>query len=1197
MQDKSRRALTEPLNSYKEYNLIREDLERRTFPLQITGCGDSQKSHLIAALGADSPCCLVLTYREETARQLYENLSFFDQGTVYYPSKDVLFYQADIHSNHLVEKRMEIFRRLSDGESLTIVACLDVLLEKLIPFQAFRSECFTIDETSIIELPALRLKLTEMGYEYTGLVEKPGDFSVRGEIVDIFPLTEEAPVRIELWGEEVDTIRSFDVDSQRSIEKLSSITVYPASDMILTRDRIRDAVAKMREEYALREAWFKGQKKNKEKERLRKMVIRATEELSSDGTALQNEALLSYFYEETESLLDYLPGDTLIFIDEAQRSIERGRVSEEEFLMSMESRLEGGYILPGQADRMYPTDLILERIAKRPLILLNDLITAQDYFRPACTHMINSRSISPYNNSFEELVKDLKKWKKDGYQTILMSSSRTRAERLAEDLRSYDLNAWFAPDYDRTIVAGEIMVVPGRLSTGFSYPDIRFAVLTEKDIFKERKKKKSRKYAGMGGQRIRVLTDLSIGDYVVHERYGLGIYRGIESIENEGVVKDYISIGYQDDSNYLFPASQLEMIQKYASSSAKKPKLNKLNSPEWTKTRNRVRSSIQIAAKDLIRLYASRQAGRGFVFGQDTVWQREFEELFPYEETEDQLNAIDDTKHDMESPRIMDRLICGDVGYGKTEVAIRAAFKAVQDSRQVAMLVPTTILAQQHYNSFKERMEHYPVEIRMLSRFCTPKETREIQEGLKKGTIDIVIGTHKLLSSKIEYRQLGLLIIDEEQRFGVRQKEKIKDLRKNVDVLAMSATPIPRTLHMSLSGIRDMSVLNIPPVDRRAVQTYVLEYNEEMVREAIERELARDGQVYYVYNRVSSIEEIAADVRRLVPDARVEYAHGRMNERQLENIMMEFIRGEIDVLVSTTIIETGLDIPNANTMIIHDAQNFGLSQLYQLRGRVGRSKRAAYAFLMYRRNRILKEEAEKRLKAIREFTDLGSGFKIALKDLEIRGAGNLLGAEQSGHIESVGYDLYCKMLDEAIRELKGETGPEEEISSAIDLSVNAYIPSTYVKNESQKLSLYKRIALIETREDALDMTDELLDRYGEVPQPVMRLMDVALLRYKAGKAKISLIEQKGQEIRFVLKPVGTMDYEKVMDLVGRYPRKLRIAPEKEPTFIYDVRGIPKKSLMKEVEEMIDALSGLTVEAAQDPESSGPAEKDAENVKD
>lgn len=745
---------------------------------------------------------------------------------------------------------------------------------------------------------------------------------------------------------------------------------------------------------------------------------------------------------------------------------------------------------------------------------------------------------------------------------------------MPENIKDYGLLAYFAADFDRTIAPGEIMVASGRLGNGFEYPTLKFVVLSEKDIFKERKAKKPKKKSQYSGQKINSLSEISVGDYVVHEKYGLGIYRGMEKIESDGITKDYINIEYKDASNLFVPASQLELIQKYSNLSARKPKLNKLGGTEWEKTKSRVRSQVQIAAQDLVKLYAERQAKEGYAYGKDTVWQKEFEELFPYEETEDQLSAIEDTKRDMESHRIMDRLICGDVGYGKTEVAIRAAFKAVMDSKQVVYLVPTTILAQQHYNSFKERMEHYPVEIAMLSRFCTPKEQKRIFDGLKNGTIDIVIGTHKVLSKNIKYKNLGLLIIDEEQRFGVKQKEKIKQLKKDVDVLALSATPIPRTLHMSLAGIRDMSVLEVPPVDRRAIQTYVMEYNEELVREAIERELGRGGQVYYVYNRVNNIDEVAAGLQRLLPNATVEYAHGQMGERQLETIMSGFINKEIDVLVSTTIIETGLDIPNVNTMIIQDAQLFGLSQLYQLRGRVGRSNRTAYAFLMYRRNSILKEEAEKRLKAIREFTDLGSGFKIAMRDLEIRGAGNLLGAEQSGHMESVGYDLYCKMLNEAVLTMKGEQQEVDTFTTSIDLSIDAYIPETYIKSESEKLSWYKRIATIETQEESEDMIEEMTDRYGDTPAPLIRLMDVALLREEAHQAWLLSIEQKGSKILFTMNPRAKVRVEEIDGFLKQYRNKMKIKPEANPVFVFESTGIPKKDLLAKVREIIGGIQKL-----------------------
>ena len=944
--------------------------------------------------------------------------------------------------------------------------------------------------------------------------------------------------------------------------------------MILSRNKIGEAVRRMKEEYKKQEEAFKKRKRLAEKERLRKMTVRTEEELLSFGTAEGSEALLSYFYEKTVSFLEYLPENTLFFIDEPHRVLEKGKAYEEEFFLCMQSRLEGGYVLPGQADLLFGYEEILSKVMVEPLILLSSVIQDYAFYKPKTICDIEAKSIFSYNNSFDQLIKDLEHWKKQNYRILLLSSSTTRAKRLAENIKDYGLLAYFAADFDRTIAPGEIMVASGRLGNGFEYPTLKFVVLSEKDIFKERKAKKPKKKSQYSGQKINSLSEISVGDYVVHEKYGLGIYRGMEKIESDGITKDYINIEYKDASNLFVPASQLELIQKYSNLSARKPKLNKLGGTEWEKTKSRVRSQVQIAAQDLVKLYAERQAKEGYAYGKDTVWQKEFEELFPYEETEDQLSAIEDTKRDMESHRIMDRLICGDVGYGKTEVAIRAAFKAVMDSKQVVYLVPTTILAQQHYNSFKERMEHYPVEIAMLSRFCTPKEQKRIFDGLKNGTIDIVIGTHKVLSKNIKYKNLGLLIIDEEQRFGVKQKEKIKQLKKDVDVLALSATPIPRTLHMSLAGIRDMSVLEVPPVDRRAIQTYVMEYNEELVREAIERELGRGGQVYYVYNRVNNIDEVAAGLQRLLPNATVEYAHGQMGERQLETIMSGFINKEIDVLVSTTIIETGLDIPNVNTMIIQDAQLFGLSQLYQLRGRVGRSNRTAYAFLMYRRNSILKEEAEKRLKAIREFTDLGSGFKIAMRDLEIRGAGNLLGAEQSGHMESVGYDLYCKMLNEAVLTMKGEQQEVDTFTTSIDLSIDAYIPETYIKSESEKLSWYKRIATIETQEESEDMIEEMTDRYGDTPAPLIRLMDVALLREEAHQAWLLSIEQKGSKILFTMNPRAKVRVEEIDGFLKQYRNKMKIKPEANPVFVFESTGIPKKDLLAKVREIIGGIQKL-----------------------
>lgn len=640
---------------------------------------------------------------------------------------------------------------------------------------------------------------------------------------------------------------------------------------------------------------------------------------------------------------------------------------------------------------------------------------------------------------------------------------------------------------------------------------------------------------------------------MVHENHGLGVYQGIEKVEVDKVTRDYMKISYADGGILYILATQMDLIQKYAGADAKPPKLNKLGTPQWNKTKSQVKKAVQVIAQDLVELYAVRQQTEGFVYSPDTVWQKEFEEMFPFEETEDQLRAIEDTKKDMESTKVMDRLICGDVGYGKTEVAIRAAFKAVQDGKQVVYLVPTTILAQQHYNTFIQRLKDFPVRIDLLCRFRTPAQQKKTIEDLKKGLVDIVIGTHRVLSKDVTYKDLGLLIIDEEQRFGVTHKEKIKKMRENIDVLTLTATPIPRTLHMSLIGIRDMSVLEEAPMDRMPIQTYVMEFNDEMIREAIERELSRGGQVYYVYNRVEDIADVAGRVQKLVPGASVSFAHGQMSERELEDIMYDFINGEIDVLVSTTIIETGLDIANANTMIIQDADRFGLSQLYQLRGRVGRSSRMAYAFLLYRRDKLLKEVAEKRLAAIREFTDLGSGIKIAMRDLEIRGAGNLLGEAQSGHMAAVGYDLYCKMLNEAVKELKGEK-EEDQFTTTMDLNIDAFIPESYIKNEYQKLDIYKRIAAITTEEEMDDMTEELIDRFGDIPKKVQQLLHIAALKSLAHAAYVTAVEQKGSDFKFTLYEKAKLDPQKIPGLLQRYGNKLVFRAEEPPYFFYQKKG-------------------------------------------
>ena len=1132
------RALTAPLGELADYEEIFRDRRKEYGMLQIAGCVNSQKTHLMYALGEGTRYRLSVFSSEEKAKQAYDEYRFLDDRVYFYPARDLLFYHADIKGKYLLGQRMEVIRALIESgkdTELTIITTAEALLDGLVPVEELIGSQIHLKAGDTLDFTELQKALAEMGYVRETEIEGPGQFAVRGGILDVFPLTEEAPVRIELWGDEIDSLRTFDVDSQRSIENLEEIDIYPASEL----------------------------------------------------TGEKNAGV---------SFLDYFPRrETLLFLDEPIRLTERCEAVEEEYRKSLENRAlteneietdisaltteettvhRGIYGESGDL-QVFSTEALVEKINRYSSIGFTILESKCGNFKMRKVYSIQTKSVNPYNNSFEMLTRDLKRLKRGGYRVVLLSGSRTRARRLAEDLRDYDLSSFYSEEEEREVRAGEILVTYGHVTEGYEYPMLKFMVIAESDIFGRKKKKKKRKQ--YDGQKIQNFSELKVGDYVVHENHGLGIYQGIEKIEVDKVTKDYMKIMYAGNGNLYIPATQLDLIQKYAGSDTKKPKLNKLGTAQWTKTKNQVRKAVKIVAKDLVDLYARRQQADGYVYEPDTVWQKEFEEMFPFEETDDQVQAIEDTKRDMESRKIMDRLVCGDVGFGKTEIAIRAAFKAVQEGKQVVYLVPTTILAQQHYNTFVQRMKEFPVRADLLCRFRTAAEQKKTIEDLKKGLVDIVIGTHRVLSKDVQFKDLGLLIIDEEQRFGVTHKEKIKKLRENVDVLTLTATPIPRTLHMSLIGIRDMSVLEEAPMDRMPIQTYVMEYNDEMVREAIERELSRDGQVYYVYNRVSDIADVTGRIQKLVPEANVTFAHGQMNEHQLENIMCDFINGEIDVLVSTTIIETGLDISNANTMIIHDADKMGLSQLYQLRGRVGRSNRMAYAFLLYRRDKLLKEVAEKRLAAIREFTDLGSGFKIAMRDLEIRGAGNLLGEEQHGHMEAVGYDLYCKMLGEAVKQEKGELD-EDVFNTTMDLNVDAYIPSGYIPNEFQKLDIYKRIAGIENEEEMDDMVEELIDRFGDIPKKVQQLLQIAALKALAHSAYVTGVEQKNEEFKITMYENAKVVPERIPLLIRSYGNALVFKPENPPYFLYQKKGRNKKEkdtdTLELVKKLLNDIKGL-----------------------
>ena len=1207
-----------PFLKTESYQALQQALTDGVGPLAVTGTVDPVKAQLLvslrntgktsaraAAKNGKRPWKLLVVKDEATGKRFVRDIHAFSEQAWYYPAKDFLFYQADTQGTLITRQRVEVLKHIMEDDGGVVVASIDALMDRVLGRENFSESVLTVEPGMTMEMEALSTKLSRLGYERAVEVDAMGEYSIRGGIVDVYPFTSENPVRIEFWDTEVDGIRTFDAETQRSIDTLDSVEIYPASD------RAGSAAGEKQE----------------------------------------------------VSLLDYFDERTLLFLDEPDRLRERGTVVETEFRESFEARVEemqhhaklaATLEAQGLAEKderdpdklIYGIDQIMERLDTPRTIAFSALGTNLSVLKTKQRVCFETAEVTPYNKSgFEMLLKDLQRWQSEQYQIVLLSPSRTRASRLAQNLRDYDLRA-YCPDVPeanadavsadgaagtgnpagasassagkaqratalasgtaasvkskssdrsgqgsslsaqildvagREIRAaheaetrGAIMVMFGVLNTGYQFPAERFVLLTEGDMFGNTNAvQKKRKQKKLDGQHIAKLSELSVGDYVVHEDHGIGIYRGIERIESQGVTKDYIKIEYGDGGNLYLPATRLEGIQKYAGAEATKPKLNRLGGTEWTKTRSRVQHAVKEIARDLVKLYAARQSESGYQFGPDTVWQKEFEEMFPYEETVDQDLAIEAVKQDMESHKIMDRLICGDVGYGKTEVALRAAFKAVQDSKQVAYLVPTTILAQQIYNTFVERMKGFPVNIALLCRFRTPQQIRKSLDDLKAGRVDVVIGTHRLLSKDVEFRNLGLLIVDEEQRFGVTHKERIKNLKKNVDVLTLTATPIPRTLHMSLVGIRDMSVLEEPPIDRVPIQTYVMEYNDELVREAINRELARNGQVYYVYNRVNNIADVAGHVQKLCPEARIAYAHGQMSETQLEDIMLRFINGEVNVLVSTTIIETGLDIPNANTMIIQDADRMGLSQLYQIRGRVGRSNRTAYAFLMYRRGKMLTEESEKRLKAIREFTQLGSGIRIAMRDLEIRGAGNVLGAEQHGHMEAVGYDLYCKLLNTAVKEEKGELQEQPGFDTQIDCDIDAFIPDTYIPNESQKLDVYKRISSIENEEDYSEMQDELIDRFGEIPKPCANLLRIALLRAEAHRSYATEVDIRKGSWKILLDPKARIRVEEIPALVREQQGRLRFVTGKQAMLVF--RQSAREKAWTLLETMDDAEKTL-----------------------
>ena len=1007
----------------------------------------------------------------------------------------------------------------------------------------------------------------EMGYVRTEMITAPGEFSVRGGIIDLYPLTEPDPIRIELFDTEIDSIRTFSLDNQRSIEKRKELSIGPASEIPVRKEQLTVFAEKLDE-------GLKTSLKTLKDEGAKALAL---QNIGHELEQLQNKQkpegmfkYLSLSKDYSSSLLDYFPKDAILFLDEVSRVHEMNESLEREEAEWYTQLLGEGKIVHGIKVAHKLQELYSR--SRLPLIYLSLFLRHVPNTNPQNIININCKQMQNFHGQMNVLKGEIERWKKGQYSIFLLGSDEERIKKLERVLQDYDIEADVTSGAE--LVTGKVQIAKGDLLTGFELPIQKLAVVTEEELFTKRAKKTQRRQKLSNAERIKSYSELNVGDYVVHVNHGIGKYLGIETLVINGVHKDYLHIRYQGSDKLYVPVEQINLVQKYVAAEGKEPKIYKLGGNDWKKVKKKVQSSVEDIADDLLKLYAEREASVGYAFSPDSEMQSEFESAFPYQETEDQLRSIQEIKKDMEKERPMDRLLCGDVGYGKTEVAIRAAFKAVTDGKQVAILVPTTILAQQHFQTMMERFQDYPVKIGLLSRFRTRKEQTETIKGLKNGTIDIVVGTHRLLSKEIVYHDLGLLIIDEEQRFGVSHKEKIKRLKANVDVLTLTATPIPRTLHMSMLGVRDLSVIETPPENRFPVQTYVMEYNGELMREAIERELARDGQVYFLYNRVEDIERKAEEISMLVPDAKVTFAHGRMTENELESVMLSFLEGESDVLVSTTIIETGVDIPNVNTLIVNDADKMGLSQLYQLRGRVGRSNRVAYAYFTYRKDKVLTEVAEKRLQAIKEFTELGSGFKIAMRDLSIRGAGNLLGSQQHGFIDSVGFDLYSQMLKEAIEERRGNTDEVKSISIEIDLDIDAYIPDMYISDGQQKIEMYKRFRGVKELDDIKELQEEMIDRFGEYPEEVEYLFKIAEIKVFAILLGVESIKQIKDEVTILLseQTSGDIDGQRVIKLSNQYGRMVGLGMEgKRLKMVLHVKKVELETWLGALNEILQGL--------------------------
>ncbi|MGM0410493.1 MAG: transcription-repair coupling factor [Bacillota bacterium] len=1156
----------------KTQNIIKDYKSKKD--VSIYGLNNSRFSFFIANIANKlNEKKAIITYDMSRANNIYEDLLrlISEKDLALFPQIEVLPHEQLMTDYSVTIERLQVLEKILFSERNEIIIIpVNALIRKLIPAQIFKKYSLNLKISEEIEREFIIDRLNTLGYKRVDMIEDPRQFSVRGGIIDLFSLTNTKPYRIEFFGDEIDSIREFNLDTQRSAKNYDEIVIPPARENFILPDSVEAKVPIIKKNFESGIKRLKNIGKENEANYLREKGEESIEKLKELNYFPGYEQFLPYFYNNLNSLLDYFPKKHSIIIDNPERVWDRIENQVRELDETQATLLEQGSILPSYSKNFLRSEELKEEINNSKALYFSSEFASNPFSENYEKYSFKSKGVEPFHGQLEMFAARLKELLDNNYKIAVTLNSTKKAKRIKEFLEDKEIAVFHSKD--KKIKDNIISVIEESFSEGFLIEDLKFALYTEKEVMGKPQKKK-RKLADLEeGVEISSINELTPGDYVVHENHGIGKYLGVDTLEIQNQHQDYLVLQYANDDKLYVPTDKVNLVQKYIGADHKEPKLYKLGGNEWKKVKQKVKNSVKEMAIGLLELYAERETVDGYAFSEDTVWQKEFEDAFPYEETPDQKKAIEDVKEDMESSVPMDRLLCGDVGYGKTEVAIRAAFKAAMDEKQTAVLVPTTILAQQHFNTFVERIGKFPITVDMLSRFKTKKEQKETLKKLRRGEIDIIIGTHRLLSDDIRYNDLGLLIVDEEQRFGVSHKETIKDLKTNVDVLTLTATPIPRTLHMALVGVRDMSVIETPPENRYPIRTYIREFNKELVKETIRREIGRGGQVYFVHNRVKDIDKKADMIRKLLPDAKVAVAHGQMNENKLEKLMIDFYEQKFDVLVCTTIIETGLDIPNVNTIIINRAENMGLAQLYQLRGRVGRSNRVAYAYLLYEKDRILSEVAEKRLRAIQEFTNLGSGFKIAMRDLEIRGAGNLLGAEQHGHIASIGFSLYTKLLENAVEELKGKD--EEEIREVeIDLNEDAYIPDDYISDSKQKIAIYKKIMKVEDEKYILDIIDELIDRFGDPPQVVMNLIEITRIKIKARKLGIEKIVKKDNTlINCYFQNKDKLTGEAVMEIIEKYPKKLKIKSAKKP--VIGIKIKEKDNYINLTKNILDDLIDL-----------------------